>query len=385
MNQEQMVAAFDQLLRESRYAELERASRQVLAQHRFFVWHLYLIVALLRTGRREEAGRELDDLFTYKFNIAERAWPEIKDAFPEKFEQHYILNTMKPEVGIEGGAQVRKRWDVPYPIAQLPAFAQAVDTLIADSVPVLPRLDKAATPVTTFGSCFAANLARMLKSAGVDATNLLIEESINSPLANRGFLAGLADPAGFEHAARLEKTYGSEFLARARAQIAGARVVVLTLGVAPAFFHRGSGEFAFLEDYRVLLSEGLVVMRTPSVAETKAVIKEVLALVRAINPSGRLYVTISPVPLIGTAELSSALIADCISKTTLRASLHEALQEGGIADVHYWPSFEIVRWLGAHTTLPAFGADDNTSRHVSNWLVEMIVERFSRHLFGAER
>ena len=377
-----MVAALDQLVSEARYAELERASRQVLGQHRFYVWHLYLILALLRTGRREAAERELDDLFSYKFNIAERAWPEIKEAFPEKFGQHYILNTMKPEVGIEGGARVRKRWDVPCPIADIATFAQAVDALIADCVPVLPRLEKGTTPVTTFGSCFAANLARMLKSAGVDATNLLIEESINSPLANRGFLAGLVDPAGFEHTARLEKTYGAEFLARARAQIAGAKVVVLTLGVAPAFFHVGSGEFAFLEDYRVLLAEGRVEMRTPLVAETKAVIAEVLGLVRALNPSGRLYLTISPVPLIGTAELSSAVIADCISKTTLRASLHELLQEGGVADAHYWPSFEIVRWLGAHTTLPAFGADDNASRHVSNWLVEMIVERFSRHLFG---
>jgi hypothetical protein len=124
-------------------------------------------------------------------------------------------------------------------------------------------------------------------------------------------------------------------------------------------------------------------MRTPPVAETKAVIREVLALLRILNPMARLYVTISPVPLIGTAELSSAIIADCVSKTTLRAALHELLQESATADTHYWPSFEIVRWLGAHTTLPAFGADDNASRHVSNWLVEMIVDRFSRHLFGA--
>jgi hypothetical protein len=42
----------------------------------------------------------------------------------------------------------------------------------------------------------------------------------------------------------------------------------------------------------------------------------------------------------------------------------------------------MVRWLGGHTTLPAFGADDNMSRHVSNWLVELIVDRFASHLFG---
>jgi len=42
-----------------------------------------------------------------------------------------------------------------------------------------------------------------------------------------------------------------------------------------------------------------------------------------------------------------------------------------------------VRWLGAHTTTQVFGEDDQVSRHVSDWVVGMIVERFSRHLFGA--
>src|SRR5687767_13801078 len=154
MNHEQLTARLDALLAAGAYAELESLARQVLAQHRFYLWHLYVIVALLRTGRLEEAGRELDDLFSYKFNIADRAWPEVKAAFPEKFEQHYILNTMKPEVGIEGGAHVRKRWDVPYPLADTVAFARVMDQLVADAVPALPPLDRT-TPVTTFGSCFA--------------------------------------------------------------------------------------------------------------------------------------------------------------------------------------------------------------------------------------
>ncbi|HYC34820.1 MAG TPA: GSCFA domain-containing protein [Usitatibacter sp.] len=380
MDQEQLVAKLDSLLASGDLSTLESFSRQALTQHRFYLWHLYLILALLRSGRRDDAASELDELFTYKFNIADRAWPEIKSAFPEKFEQHFILNTMKPEVGIEGGAQVRKRWDVPYPLADAAGFARAVDQLVADAVPALPPLARE-TPVTTFGSCFAANLARMLKSAGVDATNLLIEESINSPLANRAFLEGLVE-AGNANVARMEATYGAEFLKRAREQLGRAEVIVLTLGVAPAFFHRADGRLAFLEDYRVLLHEGAVEMRTPGVEDTKRAIGDMLGLVRRLNAAARLYVSISPVPLMGTAELASALTADCVSKSTLRAALHEVLQADAVSGVHYWPSFEMVRWLGAHTTLPAFGADDKVSRHVSNWLVEMIVERFSHHLFG---
>ena len=382
---EQAIRTLDQLLLEQRYAELEAASRDLLAQQRFYLWHLYLIVALLRMDRRDDAGAELDILFSYKFNIADRAWPEIRAAFPARFEQHFILSTMKPGMGLEAGASVRRHWTVPYPLADEASFGTAASQIVAESVPALAPFDKATVRVTTFGSCFAANLARMLKASGVEATNLLIEESINSPLANQAFLAALVDPGRGEHAARLTESFGAGFMESARAQIAAAQVIVLTLGVAPSFFHRDGGRLAFLEDYRALLERGLLEMRTPTVEQVKSVVHDVLRLLRVINPAARIYVTISPVPLMGTAELSNAVVADCVSKTTLRAALHEALREGPLADVYYWPSFEIVRWLGAHTTLPVFGGDDNVSRHVSDWVVKAIVARFSSHLFGDAR
>lgn len=379
---EQVAARLGALAEQGNVGQLESESRQLMAQHRHYLWHMYLIVALLRRGQREEAARELDDLMSYKFNIAERVLPEIRTAFPAKFDQHYILDTMKEGLGLEtGNPATRRTWSVPYPIAEKADYAAGVDALLAEAVEALPMLPREA-PVTTFGSCFAANLARMLKGAGVEATNLLIEESINSPLANRAFLSAIARPSESAHIGRLREVYGEEFLERARAQLAGARVIVLTLGVAPAFFHADSGEFAFLEDYRALLKAGAVRMRTPGVAETKGVIADILARVREINAQARVYASISPVPLMGTAELQSAMLADCVSKATLRAALHEELQQGRWGEVYYWPSFEIVRWLGAHSTLPVFGADDSVSRHVSNWLVELIVDRFSRHLFG---
>jgi len=382
---EQIVKALDSLLASARYADLEAASRDLLARHRFYLWHLYLIVALLRTGQRDAAARELDDLFSYKFNIHDRAWPEIKEAFPEKFGEHYILSTMKPEIGLETAARVRKRWTVPYPISDEAAFGKVVDELVADCMPAMAPLDAAATRITTFGSCFAANLARSLKDAGLDATTLLIEESINSPLTNRAFLATLAGDPSAAYEERIEGAFGAQFVEKARGLLSTANVIVMTLGVAPAFFHRESDALVFLEDYRPLIASGRVYMRTPGVEETKGIVADVLGFLRAMNAGARLYVTISPVPLMGTAELSSALIADCVSKTTLRAALHELLQERAPENVHYWPSFEIVRWLGAHTSLPMFGADDRASRHVSNWAVDLIVQRFRRHLFGRER
>jgi GSCFA family protein len=382
LSPEALMGVLDQLLAQGRYRELETASRDVLARHRFFLWHMYLIVALLRTGRKDEAGRELEDLLSYKFNLADRAWPEIREAFPEKFRAHYVLSTMKPEVGLETQARLRNHWSVPYPIETAERFAAVVDELIGAAVPKLPALARESTRITTFGSCFAANLARTMKAAGVDASNLLIEESINSPLANREFLAAMAHGEPARHFGRIRANFGADFLERARERLRDANVLVVTLGVAPAMFHAGSDEFAFLVDYRALLKEGKLYMRTPTVEEVKAVTAEALALVREINPAARIYLSISPVPLMGTIELPHALIADCVSKTTLRAALHELLQAARPPDVHYWPSFEIVRWLGGHTPLAVFAQDDGDSRHVSNWTVELIVERFAKHLFG---
>jgi len=381
---EQLVALLNSLLAEGKLRELEAASREALSQHKFFLWHMYLIVSLLRQGRKEEAAQELDDLLSYKFNLADRAWPEIKQAFPEKFSGQHVLSTMKPELGLETQARLSKHWDVPYPVEDITTFTNVVDELIAASVPAAPHLDRDGTRIATFGSCFAANLAQALKRSGLEATNLLIEESINSPLANREFLAAVAAGESARHYDRIREAFGEQFIGQAHARLHNADVLVITLGVAPAMFHTNSGEFAFLVDHKELLRKQLLVMRTPGVEELKEVLRAVIQLVRSINPGARLYFSISPVPLMGTIEMSHAVIADCISKSSLRAALHEALSTDRPRDVHYWSAFEIVRWLGAHTGLAVFGQDDRVSRHVSNWVVDLIVSRFARHLFGDE-
>lgn len=377
-----LVRLLDQLRDQGRYGELEDVSRQALAQHKFFVWHMYLIVALLRQARRDEAARELDALFAYKFNLADRAWPEIREAFPERFSSHFVLSTMKPELGLETQSQFARHWDVAFPLDTQEAFAAQVDALLAAAVPSLPALSRESTRVATFGSCFAANLAQALKRAGVDANNLLIEESINSPLANREFLAAIDQGPSARHYGRIREEFGAEFLERARERLAQADVLVITMGVAPAMFYRETNEFAFLVNHKELLRARAIYMRTPGVEEIKAITRDALRHVRSINPRARTYLSISPVPLAGSIELPHAVLADCVSKSTLRAALHEMLAREAGSQLVYWPSFEIVRWLGAHTSTAVFGADDRASRHVSNWVVDLIVDRFSRHLFA---
>jgi hypothetical protein len=247
------------------------------------------------------------------------------------------------------------------------------------------------TTFTTIGSCFAHSLGKRLKGAGYVVRNEEIGEEVNSPLANRELFAwierGPASPIG----ETMEALFGAEARLRMRSALESSDVVVLTLGVAPCFFEatgseNGGGAFVFLPNGSSTARDYLqtqCVMRTTTVAENVAAIDDILAAIARISRRGaKVVLTVSPVPLSGSSEFQSAIVADCLSKSTLRLACHEAITKRTEGDVAYWPSFEIVRWLGGHFspgTPPAFGADDGNTRHVSRWLVKMIVGLFLEH------
>ncbi|MBE0630605.1 MAG: GSCFA domain-containing protein, partial [Burkholderia vietnamiensis] len=64
------------------------------------------------------------------------------------------------------------------------------------------------------------------------------------------------------------------------------------------------------------------------------------------------------------------------SKSTLRVVAHEFVTSN--PDVIYWPSFEIVRWLGGHVG-PFYGNDDDAALHVGDHVVKAITDSFIEH------
>lgn len=147
------------------------------------------------------------------------------------------------------------------------------------------------------------------------------------------------------------------------------------------FFDRASSAFFFhaTEDkghLRKVFQENEY--RGITVAQNVANIRYMVDCLRIIRPGLNIVLTVSPVPINRSFIHASAIQSDCISKSTLRVAAEEIIQ-AGLPGVHYWPSFEIVRWLSGHMpvgSLPAFGAEDRDTRHVSRHLVNMIVELF---------
>lgn len=77
-----------------------------------------------------------------------------------------------------------------------------------------------------------------------------------------------------------------------------------------------------------------------TVAEVVGDLAYVLAGLKSVYPKAETILTVSPVPLVATAEARHVLTSTVASKAVLRAAVDEL--ERAHANVHYFPSFEIV-------------------------------------------
>ncbi len=162
--------------------------------------------------------------------------------------------------------------------------------------------------------------------------------------------------------------------------------------MAPCFFHQVTGEFAFVPGDLTKTSREHILshheMRMTTVAENAENIHHILDTIRRLaRREPRVVLTVSPVPLGGATGFESAVVADCLSKSTLRLACDEVLRTRPGDGLVYWPSFEIVRWLGAHYSANqplVYGADDGSTHHVSNWIVDLVIDLFLKHHGPAE-
>lgn len=233
------------------------------------------------------------------------------------------------------------------------------------------------TRVFTMGSCFAQNIAIGLQRQGVPAECVNYSDDINSTYANRYFLEwvegqqnSLTEP--------YQQFFGAPYRDHIRDLITNAGVAVISLGVAPCFFDRKTGAFVSTvkSNFQVSLRVRDCDFRTTTVAENVENLQTIVRGLRKFNANIQVVITVSPVPLKATFERPSAIVADCISKSTLRVAAHEFQKIEGDSII-YWPSFEIVRWCGGHLA-QVFGNDDGSPFHVSHEVVDTIIDSFIR-------
>ena len=234
------------------------------------------------------------------------------------------------------------------------------------------------TTFFTMGSCFARHIALALRAQKLEVGHL--ERVETSPIENLLFLKWLMDPKTVEdeQAEWFESTTsaanaGPEVF---RHLLANSKVIILTVGVAPSFFEKGTSKFIIPGSTQAgtLIKSEKYEFRTTTVSENVNSLNEATDIIRILNPKAKIFLTLSPVPLVATFEMPSAVQADCLSKSTLRVAINELLNQN-IPNMFYWPSFEIVRWLIPHVDSP-FGNDDGSNFHVNEQIINMIMDLY---------
>ncbi|MGY5449827.1 GSCFA domain-containing protein [Agarivorans sp. MS3-6] len=262
--------------------------------------------------------------------------------------------------------------------------------VVTGHTPTKPLLNNNSN-VVTIGSCFAAELRHFLTSAGLSSNSFWIPSGLNNTFALRDFLnwviTGEETSKGYRYERNLDGVVSDWTPEYERgfylSQFKSASAFVFTLGLAEIWedsltnkvFWRGIPESVF--------EKGRHNFRLSSVSENTENINAIIKLLQLVNKDAPVILTLSPVPLKASFQGQSCVTADCVSKSTLRVALHEALATAP-DNTFYWPSFEIVKWLGCHLPYPVYGTDDSVVRHVSRYMVLQILKAFTETYYGKE-
>jgi len=234
---------------------------------------------------------------------------------------------------------------------------RAIDELVID--PRSTRFFRKSSRFFTQGSCFAEHIHSALISMGYESHWEKWPEDINSPLA-------LA--ATFNTRATQDPSFCS--------LVRTCDVAVVTVGVAPCWFRKADHTCVINNALNLREIDGYY-QRTLTVEECKKCMASALSTLSGLNKNIKIVLTLSPVPLARTFEFTSAIVADAVSKSVLRAAIHELI--GMYPEkFFYFPSYEMVTWLGRYRG-DAFGAEGIGPRHVSPFYIDAILHSFIRN------
>ncbi|MDH5230297.1 MAG: GSCFA domain-containing protein [Gammaproteobacteria bacterium] len=355
-----------------------------------------LAVAIRVQGKVGESGNQdakrylahainLDSKFSYaryeyakilflegEYSEAKMQLEKVIEIEPDNQLYHRELDDIN-EILNENKKAKLKRWPVLKKSIQ--DIKYAATRYILPAVKEQPPMIKKGGKVVTFGSCFAGNIARVLREKGVDAVNITIGEYVNSTYANKCFVDWVVGNSITDSNEKRMQELLDQEQGYYKQKLREAEVIIITVGVAPCFFEKKTGVFVMPRASQINLKalSQLYINRNTTVLENVENLSHIVSILRQINSSVKIVVTLSPVPLAVTFERESVIEADCVSKSILRVAVDELVTQN--SSVIYWPSFEIVRWLGAYNG-NAYGEEDGTTVHVSESYIETIIELF---------
>ena len=272
--------------------------------------------------------------------------------------------------------------------------------------------------VATAGSCFAQHLSRAIQSRGF--RYLITEAGDDIPLAERHSrnYGGLSARFGNLYTVRqlrqlIERAYGiaeyevepwirsdgrfadpfrpqieptgfvtreelysdrERHLRAVREMFSSLNVLVFTMGLTEGWEHIASGATLPLAPGVAAGEWDAATYRFANytTAETLKDLEDFFTILKSINASAKMLLTVSPVPLIATYSPNSVLAATSYSKAVLRVVAEEFSRKR--KGVDYFPSYEII-------TSPAAGNKyfDDDLRNIKEEGVAHVMRSFFKH------
>lgn len=383
------------LWEQGRLPEAESAYRRVIAADPdHFDAHQQLAILLTNLGRHDEGLRLREGYL--------RSHPDVID-----FPLGYVV--ARGEFGDPLSVEMKTAWHVGHDVHYFPLRLRA-DASLAELVEqfLLRDVDRhrpvfvADAKLVTFGSCFADHLRREFLRRGRMSEHIDVPQGLNNSFALRDFfewaLTGKRDTAAYwynradeRRAVRWEPQAEQAMFANALKSADG---FVITFGLGEVWRDRATGGVFWRGVPAGVFDPERHELIMSSVEDNTRNMRAIHDVIRAHCGSAPIVMTLSPVPLNATfGSDRSCLEADCVSKSTLRIAL-DALMRDNLPGLHYWPSFEIVRWLGAQLGRPMFqgvsadagpGERFDDTRHVAADVIACIIEKFIEKYFAPLR
>src|SRR5664279_1131197 len=253
-------------------------------------------------------------------------------------------------------------------------------------LPSAPFITKS-TPLTAFGSCFAAEIAEYLSQRGYNifgrnlnlyahiirfgegmVNTFAIRQQFEWALGERDFSEMLWVGPNKEIAS-LDPAIRAETLEIIKAT----EVFVITLGLAEIWYDKVNGDVFWRALPTDVFDETRHGFRLSTVAENQDNLSNIVRCIRKLQPSAKVIFTLSPLPLMATFRPVSCLTANSVSKAILRVAVDEFMRANADdANVFYFPSYEIVSEI-----FPDPRQEDN--RHLKDYVIAAITSTFERH------
>lgn len=237
--------------------------------------------------------------------------------------------------------------------------------------------------VLTLGSCFAHNVRNALSNLGVKTNEFVFyDDDITTTLAMKEHFEWIVGDKELRvenlHAREGDATLQNiddkilEYKQKSLNTLTNSSCVILTFGLSEAWIDQDGRSVWRWPGKDKVKSENFnfQILKTEN---NKSNIQEIIKLIRAVNYEASIILTLSPVPLGATFRKDYNInIANCASKTRIRAAIDEFFIENKDEKIFYWPSYEYVT--------QHFNPWEEDGRHVKPEVVKEIMEEFTERV-----